>query len=291
MFVLDGLKETIVNIFNMGFEGFLSYLLQEALKAFDTSLIYISDISFNAETYMQSNMGMNLNGIFSVIRIFGFYLILLKALKKGFDVYVLWTDGDSDMDPFMLFTNFFKAIAIAASFTSLYGFAVEIIVDIMNQLLGSLNRVDLGNMSMRLVLGEYLTKGIIVLIFVLVYLVCYVMLYLKFIGRGLEIFILKAGIPFACVGLMDSDGGVFKMYIKKFAQEFFTVLVQTLLLKLSVALMLNGHYIWATATMMTSLKAPQVLSEFIMVGSGGPGVAQKVTSTAYTANMIRSFVK
>ncbi|BCJ98395.1 conjugal transfer protein TrbL family protein [Anaerocolumna chitinilytica] len=291
MFSVNGLKDTISNIFNFGFEGFISHLLNEALKAFDTSLINIADISFNAEKYMTSYLGMNLNSLFTVIRLFGLYFIVLKALKKGFDVYILWTDGDSEMDPFILFTGFFKAIALAVSFNSLYGFAVDIIVDFMNQILGSINNVDLNNISLTSVLHQYLLNGIIMMIFAVVYIICYIILYLQFIKHGLEIFVLKLGVPLACVGLMDSDGGVYKAYLKKFSQEFLTVLLQTFMLKLSLALMINGHYMFGMAAIMLSLKAPQFLNEFVMAYSGGPGVVQRATSTAYTANMIRSFVK
>lgn len=289
--MLDGIKDTITNIFNMGFEGFLSYLLNSALGAFDVSLSNITDISFNAEDYLTSNIGMNLNDVFTMIRVFGFYLIVLKVLKKGFEVYILWTDGDSEMDPFILFTNFFKAIIIAIIFNSLYGYAVEIIVDMMDKLLGSINNVNFTKASLSGALGQYLSKGIIMLILAIVYLVCYLLLYLQFIKRGLEILYLKLGVPLACVGLMDSDGGVFKMYMKKFAQEFLTVLLQAFALKLSLAFMINGHYLFGIAAIASSLKAPQFLSEFIMVNTGGGGVVQRATSTAYTANMIRSFVK
>jgi hypothetical protein len=289
--VLDGIKETITSIFNFGFEGFLSYLLNSALGAFDVSLSNITDISFNAEKYLTSNIGMNLDDVFTMIRMFGFYLIVLKALKKGFEVYILWTDGDSEMDPFIMFTNFFKAIIIAIIFNSLYGYAVEIIVDMMDKLLGSINNVNFSKASLSGALEQYLVKGIIMLIMAIVYVVCYILLYLQFIKRGLEILYLKLGVPLACVGLMDSDGGVFKMYIKKFAQEFITVLLQAFALKLSLAFMINGHYLFGIAAIASSLKAPQFLSEFIMVNTGGGGVVQRVTSTAYTANMIRSFVK
>lgn len=289
--MLDGIKETITSIFNFGFEGFLSYLLNSALRAFDVSLSNITDISFNAEKYLTSNIGMNLDDVFTMIRVFGFYLIILKVLKKGFEVYILWTDGDSEMDPFILFTNFFKAIIIAIIFNSLYGYAVEIIVDMMDKLLGSINNVDFTKATLSGALGQYLVKGIIMLIMAIVYVICYILLYLQFIKRGLEILYLKLGVPLACVGLMDSDGGIFKMYIKKFAQEFFTVLLQAFALKLSLAFMINGHYLFGIAAIASSLKVPQFLSEFIMVNTGGGGVVQRVTSTAYTANMIRSFAK
>ena len=34
-----------------------------------------------------------------------------KFLKKGFETYVLWSDGDADEEPIAILTNFFKAMA------------------------------------------------------------------------------------------------------------------------------------------------------------------------------------
>ena len=56
---------------------------------------------------------------------FGISLIILKFLKKAFDIYVLWTDGDPDADPFLLLTNFVRAVGTALIFQWLYGLFVD----------------------------------------------------------------------------------------------------------------------------------------------------------------------
>ena len=281
----------ISDIFSDGMEGFLSGLLNEALRVFDSGLRDIADIAFRADTYMTSEIGMNLDNLFLVLRLFGLYLVVLKFLKKGFDIYILWSEGDADMDPFILATGFFKAIVITVTFNTLYDYVVKIILDMMNRVLNSINNVNLDTASLIGLLSQYIVKGLIMLIIAIVYLIFYLILWIQFIQRGLEIFILKAGIPLASVGLMDSDGGVFRPYIKKFTQEIFTVLVQTFILKLSIAFMMNGHFMFGIAAIGLSLKAPQFLQEFIMLSGGGQGVVSKTTQTIYTANMVRSFVR
>ncbi len=281
----------ISDIFSDGMEGFLSGLLNEALRVFDSGLRDIADIAFRADNYMTSEIGMNLDNLFTVLRLFGLYLVVLKFLKKGFDIYILWSEGDADMDPFILATGFFKAIVITVTFNTLYDYVVKIILDMMNRVLNSINNVNLDTASLIELLSQYIVKGLIMLIVAIVYLIFYLILWVQFIQRGLEIFILKAGIPLASVGLMDSDGGVFKPYIKKFTQEIFTVLVQTFILKLSIAFMMNGHFMFGIAAIGLALKAPQFLQEFIMLSGGGQGVVSKASQTIYTANMVRSFVR
>jgi membrane-anchored glycerophosphoryl diester phosphodiesterase (GDPDase) len=125
----------------------------------------------------------------------------------------------------------------------------------------------------------------------IVFLVLYVLLWIQFLKRGLEIYVLKIGIGIACCGLMDSDGGVFKPYIKKFFQEVFSVLLQVFFLKLSIALLINGNILFGIAAISASLKAPQFLQEFIMAYGGGQGVVSKSTQAVYMANMVRGFAK
>lgn len=38
------------------------------------------------------------------------------------------------------------------------------------------------------------------------------LLYIQFLMRGMEILILRVGIPIACVGVLDSDKGIFRTY-------------------------------------------------------------------------------
>lgn len=67
--------------------------------------------------------------------------------------------------------------------------------------------------------------GIIALILIFV-------LYIQFIMRGIEIFVLKLGFPLTCVGLVNENGGVFKSYIKKLLKSVLTVIIQIMLCKL-----------------------------------------------------------
>jgi hypothetical protein len=206
--------------------------------------------------------------IFEIFFGFGVSLIVLKFLKKGFEQYILWTEGDADSDPLILLTGFLKALAIAVSFPTLYGWLAEIIENLTDQLIKTIsNGMETDFTS---IITGISSAGLFTAIVSLIFFICLFLLYLQFLSRGLEIFILRVGLPLACVGLMDSDNGVFRTYIQKFFQSTLAVLVQIVLAKMGVALMLNTHVFWGLAALLLALRTPRFLQEFIIV-SGGHG--------------------
>ena len=88
------------------------------------------------------------------------------------------------------------------------------------------------------------------------------LLYFQFITRGIEMFILRLGMPFASIGLLNSDGGAFKGYIKKFMTNAFTIIVQ-LLLQLAIILMNKGKFVLSLSTSAIALRTPHMLQEFM----------------------------
>lgn len=278
-------------VFLDGITGFLNDLINEALGAFDSALGNIVDVALNSEDYMKSTLGMNFDELYKIIYTYAIYLIVLVFLKKGFDVYILWNDGDADMDPFIMLTSFCKAIVVAVSFETLYGYITSFSLEMINAILKSFNTADIDLSAptvLKAAVAGFLNNGIFMVIIACIYIVMYIKLYIDFIKRGLELFILKKGVPFACIGLMNSDGGVFKPYTKKIVQEVLSVLLQVALFKLSLIFMINGHFFWGIAAIIYSLTAPQFLQEFIMISQSG-GVTTKISQTAYMASMLKSF--
>ena len=99
----------------------ISALLSAALNYVNNILKSIVPIALHAEQYMTTLLcGSGFGQTFDIIFNFGISLIVLKFLKRAFDSYVLWQDGDPDADPINLVTKFLRDIVIAASFTTLY---------------------------------------------------------------------------------------------------------------------------------------------------------------------------
>lgn len=99
-------------------------------------LVGLYDVVFNSGITMQTITGVEFFGLIMPISYgVGISLIILKFLKKAFDIYVLWTDGDPDADPFLLLTNFVRAVGTALIFQWLYGLFVDIFRDITNTII------------------------------------------------------------------------------------------------------------------------------------------------------------
>lgn len=256
-------------------------ILTGCLEYVNTLLDGLVPIALHAEDYMDTLLGTNgISGIFDIFFAFGVSLIILKFLKKGFERYILWTEGDADTEPIILLTGFFKALAVAICFPTMYSWLAEIVSDLSNQLINIISG-DMGTDFSTIITG-ITSAGLFTGIISLIFFICFFILYVQFLTRGLEILILRIGLPLACVGLMDNDNGVFRSYIQKFFQSTMAVLVQIVLSKLGIALMLNTHIFWGIAALLLALRTPKFLQEFLIIsgGQGGGGMMNKVYSSA-----------
>ena len=233
----------------------ITAILSGALVYVDTLLVGLTPMVLYAEGYMDTLLGVDAMGsIFDIFFAFGIALIILKFLKKGFDTYILWSDGDADTEPSILFIGFLRALAVAISFPTMYGWLAEIIQDMSEKIISIIS----GSMEtdFSAVITGISSAGLFTGIVSLIFFICFFVLYIQFLTRGMEILILRIGLPLACVGLMDRDGGVFKSYIQKFYQSTLAVLVQISLAKLGVGLMLNAHVFWGVAALMLAIRTP-----------------------------------
>ncbi|GAA0778398.1 hypothetical protein GCM10008908_35280 [Clostridium subterminale] len=138
-----------------------------------------------------------------------------------------------------MLTGFFKALAIAVSFPTLYGWLGKIIEDLTDKLIQAVSKGMVTDFTA--IINGISSAGLFTAIISLIFFICFFLLYLQFLMRGMEILILRVGLPVACVGLLDADNGVFRTYIQKFFLSTLAVLVQIVLAKVGVALMLNTH--------------------------------------------------
>ncbi|MDR1320674.1 MAG: DUF6102 family protein [Gracilibacteraceae bacterium] len=266
-------------------------VLNGCLAFTDGMLEGVTPLALNAERYMTSVMGTNLlESLTEVIFGFGVSLIILKFVKKGFDTYVLWNGSDAEEEPYYLVINFVKALAVALCFPAIYGWMADIVTDMSAQILQAVGEGT--TYTWAAWVSGVSSAGIVTAIFALVFMICYFMLYFQFLMRGLEMLILRVGIPIACAGLLDNDSGVFKNYLATFFKSMLTVIVQIALAKLGVALMLNMHIFWGVACMILALRTPKFLAEFVLPAtSGGHGAVNNVYHSVRLAGMAKSVMK
>lgn len=267
----------------------IATVLGDSIDFTNSLLTDLVPMSLHAELYMDSLLGTNiLNTVSDILFQFGVTLIVLKFLKRGFDQYVLWSDGDPDAEPVMLLTGFVKALAIAISFPTMYNWLAEIIEDMTAELLVAVN--DGMAVDFSIIITGISSAGLFTVILTVIFFIMYFMIYVQFLKRGLEIFILRVGVPLSCVGVMDSNGGVFRTYVQKFFQATLTVMVQLVITKMAVALMLNLHIFWGIAGLSMALGAPKFLSEFMIMSGGGNGAMNTVYQSARMAQLVKNVV-
>lgn len=255
----------------------ISQLIQSMLEGMETflndMLLNLVPTCLNAEQSMASLTGANwFDTVYQIFFNLGISMILVKFLKKGFECYVGWSEGDPDSDPVQLVVGFIKAIAVAVCFPVLYGFLAEGVTEITDLVITAVG--DATALSLSSLIAGLIGQGLIAAIIMLVFFVMLFVLWIQFLGRGLEIAVLRIGMPWACMGLIDSDKGVFGTYIKRLFQSVFTVIVQIALVKLSIGMMLNNHGFWAIACIMMSFKTPKLLQDFLMSYGPSPAIGQ-----------------
>lgn len=196
----------------------ISAILTGCLSYVDDILSGLIPMTLHAEEYMSTMLGTDaFSEIFNIFFGFGISLIVLKFLKKGFETYILWTEGDADADPLLLLTNFLKSLAVAISFPVLYGWLADIVDELTNKLLAAIGSGM--NSDFATFVSGISSAGLFTAIIALIFFIVFFFLYIQFLMRGLEILILRIGLPLACVGLLDSDKGVFRSYMQKFFQS------------------------------------------------------------------------
>lgn len=248
---------------------------------------------YAVQCMLAANGGSMVDVLFDIMLGFGISLIILKFLKKGFECYVMWTDGDPDSEPVGLVVRFMQAMVVAVCFPVMYGWMGEIAEDLIDQLMTAIGAST--EYDWQTWVNGISTLGLTTAIFGLIFIICYFMLYFQFLMRGLEIMILRIGMPMACVGLLDNDKGVFKTYINKFFQSTLAVVIQICLCKLGVGMMLNiginMNVFWGLACMVLAIKTPAFLRDFLIPTTGGGGAINNIYHSVRLVGMAKNLAK
>lgn len=265
--------------------GLISSIIGGADNVINSVFNGLIDMCFNAENYITSNFGstvISFSNLKALILSLSISLIVLKFLKKGFDMYILWTDGESDTPPLTYIVYFIRAIVVAISFSILYDWVIDIAKSFGESILSAMN---LGTeITLTTTIANIATGGLFTAIVALIAMILLFVLYIQFLMRSLEMFVLKLGFPLACVGLVNPDGGVFKSYSEKLIKSVLTVLVQIILCKIAIVLIFNVKLLFGIAAIIMAIKTPKFLQEF-MLGGGTGGISNVIVTTSKTMEL------
>ena len=279
-------------------DSILQSLIQSFMKGAgelpNDILIGLTEKVFYCEKAFTQSLGnsaiMDFDKVYQLFFDFAIALIILKFIYKGFNIYIGWTDGDKDSDPANYLMNFARAIITALGFKFLYGVLVDIVTEFMDSALLSLLSLE-ENQNLAELIINFAGNAIFGVIVGLVLVICYCILWLKFLILGIEMLMLRIAFPLACIGLLDSDKGMFTPYLKKLLIICITAVIQIFLLRLSLILVGAGHLIWGIAMCFASMKTPKSLQEFMFAYGNGGGLVNSAVNTGYHISQLVKMVK
>ena len=185
-------------------EKLLTNLIATIIGSVDNSINTVFggliDMCFNSENYITQILGnevMNFDALRNIILSFSIILIVLKFLKKGFDTYILWVEGDTDTPPLQFVTYFVRALVMSVSFPILYDWLISVAKDLATQIMVALNLGE--QYSLTTAIGSLVVLNIFAAIVGLIIMIMLFLLYIQFIMRGVEMLVLKMGFPLACI--------------------------------------------------------------------------------------------
>ena len=179
---------------------------------------------------------------------------------------------------------FVRSIVVVLSFEFLFDLVIEIAEMFGNELINALS-LDIMLPDWGTIV-EFCMTSLFSSITGLVAIILFVVLYVQFLVRGVEILILRLGFPLACVGLLESNNGVFQTYSQKMFKSVLTVIVQIILCKLGLVLVFSEHWFYAIAVVIMALKTPSFLHEFMLTSNSG-GISSVVMNTSKTIELSR----
>ncbi len=284
--LIFSLPESILEKFDLFaiLQKFLGSLLADILSDWLGSLQSIVGNIVNTAFYIERIPGLNsglLNAgaVENAIRSLWYTclcLLVLKLLWKGYKVYILWRGGDSEVSPLSMLLAAVFALGTAMAFPLLYDVAVGI-VKTLDKIIMDAFHMD-PNVNLFAVLGSLFSPWMAVqnatflIILALAFIILCAVLVFQMVGRGAELLIFRLGVPFAVVGLVDSDDGIWKSYIQLLFRQFATILAQDLCLHLAIGLAAAREpapVFVGIIFLITAFKTPKLLSSLLVTGGGG----------------------
>ena len=225
---------------------------------------------------------INFNKIYETIFSFAIYILIIVFISKAIKIYFMMREGDAEENPIQLMIGMIKAVIIMICFKEIYNIFVGIVQEFLN---GILSNMTVQGTNLAEILTGNMGGGIFTAIACLVLLIVWLILICQFIMKGIEILVMRLGIPFASIGLLNSDNGVFTEYIRDFLLTAFTLVVQLGLLNLSILALVNGHLIYGIAIAIVSVNTPMMLGKFMIRPNGS-----LINSMGNTARSIRALM-
>lgn len=212
-------------------------------------------------------------------------ILALAFLYKGFKVYILWRDGDADVSPQSMLMGAGEAIITAVAFPYLYDILCDFVLYLADGVIdrfGVSAEADWATLWLE-------SEGLLLAILLIVFLVLMLVVICRLLCRGVELLFLRLGFPLVCLGLINSDSGIFKQYAGLFFRQAALSVIQMICLLMglfcAVASSTITTAILAIAFMLCALSAPKIMAQ-LLPASGGSGGGGKAMMAAQIARLV-----
>lgn len=277
------------------FSSLISDIVNAGFSAFDGVMLWLLDGMLHVESLVDTTVSSIvtttvISDLYEFVYTFAWGLLVLKFLFKGFEIYILWRDGDADSSPQDMFIGSIEAVVVMLVFPYLYDVMAEATIWFASGIMAGFGMSTGESFP---VFSADTLKGlnIILVLLLLVYLILTVVLIVKLIQRGFELLVMRLGVPIACLGMVDSDMGLFKGYIQTFFKAMFTSVIQIVFLSMSLRMIVTPaliNLICGFAAIGLAFATPAMMQQLLItVGRGGGGLSQKIYTASITARSIR----
>ena len=292
------LLDTFKTLFTTTINDWLSGIVNSAFELIDGLMIDLLGVAFHAENLVNSGTTTvlstdMLHNVYTFLYVLACSLVALKFLFKGFQIYILWRNGDADSSPRDMLTGVAEAAFVMVSFPYLYDKCVDVVVWVAQEVMGRLGIMQYSGGLTGIVTATSADWGelFITLSFALLYFVIVLVLWIKMMAQGFELLILRMGVPIATLGLIDSDMALFKNYMQVFIKSGITVVIQVCLMSLSFRVLGTFRFfnlLAAIALVIAALSTPKLLQQFLVPQGNGGGITQKAYSVAMVARAAKA---
>lgn len=282
-----------------------SFIVPIVMSQLANKLAELSAYSLSVDSWIESATSSTvMTDISNVFTNIGISLLSVLFILKGYQTYMLYTDGDAESDPIGMMTLYIKGLVVAICGNTVLGWFIDIVTDLTTTALKKVNQA-LGTDYQWDGLVDYFTSNfsetslstlLFSFIAVVIFCIFFWIIYFKCMKTGLQFAILKIAMPICAIGLINSDKGIFKSYVMSLSKAMVTIMIQVILTQLGFSILMAcyrydnldiGTFIGIICLAAAS-STPSLLQEFLVPSQSGGNMMMKAY---YTSNMVKSITR
>ena len=240
------------------------------------------ELTYIPEGQVLSVSKVDFNSIYKIVVDYATYLLVIVFIVKAIKIYFMMRDGDNEQNPIHLVIGMLKAVIVMICFKEIYSIGVGIVSSFLNSIL---NVINIDSMNLAEALSNNIQGGIFTAVAWLVLLICWLLLICQFILKGIELLVMRIAIPFATIGLLNNDDGVFPDYIRSFLMTAFTLVIQLSLLNISIVTLMTNKLIYGIGIAIVAVNTPMIMGKYMVKPSGSP-----IHAIGNTARSMRALI-